>query len=76
MRQHYKEEATFIDCLLLHRLLITGGQEDAAVLKWEDHLSPSLLSHTCTLDSKFEHGHRSIKKVSIENSLPLISITR
>ena len=36
---------TFNDCLLLHRLLVTGQEEE--VLRRRQELSPSLLSHGC-----------------------------
>ena len=58
-------EETFSGCLLLHRLLIMGREDE--VLKRKEELSPSLLSHTCN----FEHIYSlRFKKVSIEQFSP------
>ena len=51
---------TFTGCSLLHRLLIIGRGDE--VLKRKEDLSPSLLSHTCTFESK----HGSYKKVCFD----------
>ena len=59
------EKATFSGCLLLHRLLITGQEDE--VLKRKEELSPSLLSHTCNFKDKYG---MPFEKVSIEQ-LPL-----
>jgi len=47
LQPEFKQEGvgTFTNCLLLHRLLITGQEEE--VLRRKQELSHSLLSHTC-----------------------------
>ena len=52
---------TFSNCLLLHRLLVTGGQEEEELLRTNQKLSSSILSHTC----QYKEGFKTIKKVSV-----------
>ena len=50
---------TFTNCLLLHRLLVTGGEEE--LQRTKQKLSSSILSHTC----QYEEGSDTHTKVSI-----------
>ena len=50
---------SFNDCLLLHRLLVTGHEEE--VQRRRQELSPSLLSHTC----QYVKGYNTYKKVRL-----------
>ena len=45
---------TFSNCLLLHRLLVTGGQEEEELLRTNQKLSSSTLSHTCQYKEGFK----------------------
>ena len=58
---------TFSNCLLLHRLVVTGGQEGEELLRTKQKLSSSILSHTCMYKEDF----KTIKKVSILSFLLL-----
>ena len=58
----------FSNCLLLHRLLVTGGGEEE-LLRTKQKLSSSILSHTC----KYTEGSRQPKKVRIPSFLLLYS---
>ena len=56
---------TFSNCLLLHRLLVTGGQEgEEELLRTKQKLSSSILSHTC----QYKEGSATHSKVSIFRS--------
>ena len=52
---------TFSSCLLFHRLLVTGGQEEEELLRTKQKLSSSILSHTC----QYKEGFDTTEKVSI-----------
>ena len=57
---------TFSNCLLLHRLVVTGGQEgEEELLRTNQKLSSSILSDTC----RYEEDFKTIKKVSIPSFL-------
>ena len=55
---------TFTNCLLLHRLLVTGGEEE--LLRTKQKLSSSILSHTC----QYKEGSDTHTKVSVIFSPP------
>ena len=59
---------TFSNCLLFHRLLVTGGQEgEGELLKTKQKLSSSILSHTFW----YKEDSKTTNKVSIPSSLLL-----
>ena len=63
------EGRTFNDCLLLHRLLVTGHEEE--VQRRRQELSPSLLSHTC----QYYKASYIRKKVSIDGKFIEVQVT-
>ena len=60
---------TFSNCFLLHRLLVTGGQEGEELLRTNQKLSSSILYQTC----QYKEGFKTTKKVSIPSFLLLYS---
>ena len=61
---------TFNDCLLLHRLLVTGHGDE--VERRRQELSPSLLSHTCQYDflgSTFNKVILGVKLIEVQVSV-------
>ena len=52
---------TFSNCRLLHRLLVTGGQEGEELLRTNQKLSSSILSDTC----QYKEGSDTTYQVSI-----------
>ena len=59
---------TFHNCLLLHRLLVTGGQEgEEELLRTKQKLSSSILSNTC----QYKEDSNTTTMVSISSSLLL-----
>ena len=59
---------TFSNCRLLHRLLVTGGQEgEEELLRTKQKLSSSILSNTCL----YKEDSNTTTKVSISSSLLL-----
>ena len=56
-------DATFLKCRHLHKLLVTG--EDDEVLRRKEEFTPSLLSHSC----QYKKGNDSVNQVNIKSLL-------
>ena len=56
------EERTFVQCRLLHKLLVTGQEEELLMMRRQE-LSTSLLSKTC----QYKKGPDTVSRVSISS---------
>ena len=62
----------FSNCLLLHRLLVTGGQEEEEELLRTKQKLSLIISHTCQYEGfKAYEGFKTTEKVSISFFLHL-----
>ena len=61
-------DQTFSNCLLLHRLLVTGGGEEE-LLRTKQKLS-SILSHTCTYTCEYTEFLSEVSEITNKVGIP------